>query len=560
MDYLQLSECVNLVESYLNISDVVARYANLKKVGEYYLCRCIFHDDDGESLIVNPEKGKFYCPVCHTGGNALKFLAMAEKIRLFDALESKAKEFRLELYPKKIGFEEARYEAKKRELAEIKEYASDFYHEILINTDKGAVCRKYLESRGISNFAIEKFNIGYASEDNKNLTRFLYEYNFNVGMILESGFIARKVNLFEDKFQKCVVFPFSDEVGKVTAIIGRVIDFEKQIFYESDGVNSKYIYPEETSSFNKRGLIFGLNIAYKSAKREGAVIIVEDCLDAVILSSTGFENVVAIPENNLTSEIAKLLTKYAKRIIFCLKYGDKLEIEDEILKSVANDEGTIFIAALPEKPIEYLSENGKDAFFKYIKNPVRFDKYKFFTRILSDNEPKEEIKIPIVHSSNFKHPVEIRRDKFRGVAFLKLLCLDMDFLDYVSQIIPPEIFDYEPHREIYRYLQICLDEDSPPDKEDAIEYFDKESYKEFLKIMADPEVVEEVQQTPTDAIIYLESDKKTIRKAAEDATQQLLNKMVHTDYSNLFGRNPSNYEDFKKMINNLNDIKQLEGR
>ena len=556
MDYLQFSECVNLVESYLKIDEVIARYANLKKIGEYYRCGCLFHDDNGESLIVNPETGTFYCPVCHAGGNALKFLAMAEKISLFDEIERQAKIFRLELYPKKVGFDEARREAKNREIAEIYEYAQDFYHEILTDSTEGAVCRKYLESRGISNSTIEKFNLGFVAKADKKLTRFLYEYNFNVGMILESGLVVRIEKLFDDKFQNCIVFPFSDPISDTTILIGRVFDFDKKVFYESEGDVSKYIYPDDNVIFNRQKLIFGLNAAKKSCEQKGAVILVEDCLDAVILSNAGIENVVAVPEINLDSEIARCLTTYAKRIIFCLKKGDKLRLDEEILKAVATGAGDIFVAALPENPAKYLEEHGKDAFIKCIEKPVHFDEYEFFKRILSPKTDHSEGKNLVIAATLKKLPVGSTRDKAIGVAFLKLACKDMFFLNYVAQIIPPEIFDYEPHQEIFRYLKICLDEDSMPDKEDAIEYFDNDSYKEFLKIMRYPEVIEELKQNEKDVSTYLETDDIKIRNAAEDATEQLLMKIFSTNYFNARDRDIGSYTDFKDVIGNLNNIKQ----
>lgn len=560
MDYLQFSERVNFVEKCLNIEEIVSRYVNLKKADKYYRCRCPFHDDNGESLIINPESKMFYCPVCHVGGNALKFLAMAEKTSLFDAIERQAKIFKLELYPKKVNLADARFEAKKRELEEIYEYSGNFYHEILTESSEGAVCRKYLESRGISNFAIENFNIGFVAKANKKLTRFLYDYNFNVGMILESGLVVHIENFFDDKFQNCIIFPFSDPISNTTTLVGRIFDFEKKIFYESEGVTSKYIYPDENSTFNRQRLIFGLNAAKKFSDRDGAVIIVEDCLDAVILSSAGIENVVAIAEKNLDSRISGYLTNYAKRIIFCLKDGDKLHLDEEILKAVATEKGTIFVAALPENPAQYLENHGKDAFIKYLENPLRFDEYKFFKRILSQNTDTKEIKTWVMPATYTKMPAEIRRDKFRGVAFLKLACMDLFYFDYVAQVIPPEIFDYEPHQEIFRYLKICIDEDAEPDKEDAIEYFDPDSYKEFLKIIRDPEVIEEIKQNEADKMTYLESDDARIRSAAEDATDQLLRKMIDTNYINTRNGDPGNYIDFIEKVGNLQYIKQLIGK
>ena len=151
----------------------------------------------------------------------------------------------------------------------------------------------------------------------------------------------------------------------------------------------------------------------------------------------------------------------------------------------------------------------------------------------------------------------MKREKAMGVSFLKVACRDMDLLNYVSHIVPPEVFDYEPHREIFRYLLICLDEDSPPDKEDAIEFFDPKSYKEFLKIMSDPEVVEEITQTDIDNAIYLEFDDYKVKKAADDALDQMLRKMYDKEYlSTRRNHDIVSYENAQEIFCDLNDIQQ----
>ena len=560
MDYLQFSECVTLVEKKLKIDEVVARYANLRKTGEYYRCRCPIHDDDGESLIVNPDTGIFYCSGCHAGGNVLKFLAMAEKISLFDVIEQQAKILNVDLYHRKADFDEVKFEAKKREVAEIYEYARDFYHEILTDSAEGAVCRKYLESRGISKLAVEKFNIGFVSKADKKLTRFLYEYNFNVRMILNSGLISHKEQFFDDKFQDCIVFPISDPANKLSTLIGRVFDFDKKSFYESEGLTSKYIYPDETAVFNREKLIFGLNAAKKSCQKEGTVIIVEDCLDAVILSNVGIENIVAIPQNNLDFGIAKSLTKYAKRIVFCLKNGDKLQIKEVILKIIANDAGNILVAALPKNPAEYLEEKGKEELLKHIEHPLKFEEYEFSKRILSQKAESTEVNTPMSLTPRHNLAAFIKRSKYMGVVLLKLAYRDADFLKYVSQIVFPEMFEYEPHQEIFRYLKICIDEDVLPNKEDARDYLEPESYKEFLKILEDPEVIDEIKETPQEAEIYLHFvDDNSMRKAAEDVLETLLDQRSRFEYGIVRDKDIKSYNEFYEKLNNLQVIKSEEG-
>ena len=89
------------VDEQSDILQTVLHYTTLKRGGKLYYGRCPFHDDKNQSLSVSPDKGLFYCFGCGAGGNAIKFISLAEGITYFDAIKLQAKRLGIPL-PKEI--------------------------------------------------------------------------------------------------------------------------------------------------------------------------------------------------------------------------------------------------------------------------------------------------------------------------------------------------------------------------------------------------------------------------------------------------------------------------
>ena len=502
MDYLKFSACVNLVKSKTNILEIFSKYAKLRENGKFYVGNCPFHEDKNESLTVNPIEGIYYCFGCHAGGDVFNFMARAENISLAEALELQAKNVGVDIYSTKFNLEDERVNNRLKALTEVNDYARDFYHELLTNGDEGDSCRKYLESRGISKREIEKFQLGFAPNVNGKLSAYLEDYGFKFELILQAGLVDATPDGFLDRLQDCITIPILNQFGQTTALIGQISDFEKKVFYETEGVTSQFIFPRETPIFNSNKLIFGLNAAKNAIVKSNSVIAVDNCLDAIGLIGAGVENVIATFDKTLTAGQAEILTRLAEKIIFCLKDGDALPIDEDALRIISSNDVKFFVAALPKNPSEYISENGKDIFLQKINDAVIFDNYKLHKRtylIEEKNSYPKLMKSPII--------------KKMGAAILKVACRDPSVLRYVIAILPQEVFD-ERHRQAIEYLKICLDENSPPDKEGAAIFFEGNVDEDFLNIIENNAPLTEIDKL-----------------AFEDAIDYLLNVVWEEDYS-----------------------------
>ena len=305
-------------------------------------------------------------------------------------------------------------------------------------------------------------------------------------------------NSIFDKFRERVIIPILNPSRHTTAIIGRAFNFEKKIFYESDEIPEKFVYPAENSLFNKSKVIFGFNEAQNSIVQSRRVIIVEDCLDAITLNCAGIENVVATFENFFTSDHAEFLTTYAEEIIFCVKNGENLKIDEETLRIMLLTGNKVSIFDLPKNPAEFVIENGKEIFLKRLENRIPFDKYEHSEKVTS--------KIVEVRENFLPKTNEIPKIREKGESILKNAWQEISFLNYVLKILPIEIFTLL-HQEIFEYLQICEEENKRPTKKSAKVYLGEDADEELLdRLSTAGELTEDDRMASEDAIDTLQRE------------------------------------------------------
>ena len=102
-----------------------------------------------------------------------------------------------------------------------------------------------------------------------------------------------------------MIFPVFNYRGKVIGFGGRVLDDSKP----------KYLNSPETLIFQKGTNLYGLNFALKGKMNERYFIIVEGYMDLISLHQQGITNVVASLGTALTPEQARLLKRYADKVI-----------------------------------------------------------------------------------------------------------------------------------------------------------------------------------------------------------------------------------------------------
>ena len=352
------------VRSTANIVEVISGYVPLKKRGQNFWGCCPFHGEKTPSFAVNPAKNMFYCFGCHEGGDIFKFIMKIENCDFIDALKLLAGRYGIAVPERHKTAVEIRREKQRERIYETNATATKFFQACLLKTDYGKAALAYLRNRGINDDIIASFSIGYALNSYTALLSNLGRRGFKGEELIAAGLVAegREKQLY-DKFRNRVMIPIKDPKGKIVGFGGRVLD----------NSTPKYLNTAETVWFNKRRLLFAMDVAYKAIRQSHQAIVVEGYMDAISLHAAGIMNVVASMGTAFATEQAKLLKRIADEVVFCYDSDSAGRRASVRAVSIARAEGLkVRIAGVPEgkDPDEYVRHYGKEAFEQVIQNAL----------------------------------------------------------------------------------------------------------------------------------------------------------------------------------------------
>jgi DNA primase len=129
--------------------------------------------------------------------------------------------------------------------------------------------------------------------------------------------------------------------------------------------SAKYINSPETPLFSKSSMLYGLDSARDAMAASGRAIVVEGYTDCLAARQAGIGDVVAVLGTALGERHAKLLRRYADRIVLVLDGDDAgRRRANEVLEVLLAEPIDVRIARLPSgvDPCELILEQGRDAF------------------------------------------------------------------------------------------------------------------------------------------------------------------------------------------------------
>jgi len=293
------------------IEEVVGQYVSLRRSGSNLFGLCPFHGEKTASFSVAPDKGIYYCFGCHKGGGAINFMMELEGLSYPDAVRALAKRAGMEV-PEDEQYQ-SRYRHQERLWALHKEAARFFHSQLYAPVGKAAL--QYAMGRGMPKGTLTTFGIGYAPEGWDNLVKAMRAKGYTDQELKDSGLVteSKKNGNIYDRFRDRLMFPIID-------VRGNVIGFGGRIMNNNDPNAAKYLNSPETTIFNKRKNLFGLNLAKKS--KLGYLILVEGYMDAIALHQYGFDCAVASLGTSLTEEHATLLSRYTEHV-YLIYDGDE---------------------------------------------------------------------------------------------------------------------------------------------------------------------------------------------------------------------------------------------
>jgi DNA primase len=340
-----------------DIVRVVQDYVSLKKKGANWMACCPFHQEKTPSFSVNPSKGIFYCFGCGVGGNAFKFVMEMEHVSFPEAVKIVAEKTGT---PLPALVDDEKFEARRRdadEIVQLNSWAMEWWEQQLEHDTEARGAREYVESRGISEETRKTFRLGFAPDSWDALSSHLKRKGATSAQIERSGLVVKKdAGGFYDRFRGRVIFPVLDAQGRAVAFGARVLP---------GGGEPKYLNSPETAAYTKGRHLYGLHQNREEIRRKKFVILVEGYLDLIVPYQFGVRNCVASLGTALTSEQARLLGRFARRVV--VNYdGDRAGVAaaKRAVEVLLPEDFEVKVLVLPDgaDPDEFLRARGLEEY------------------------------------------------------------------------------------------------------------------------------------------------------------------------------------------------------
>ena len=362
-----------------DIEEVIGSYVSLKRAGSRKSGLCPFHSEKTPSFTVFPDTRSFYCFGCGAGGDVVSFIRKIENLDYVDALEFLARRAGVTI-PKDDGGVRAKKSVSRNRVYEMNLEAARFFRNCLFDPQIGREGMRYLaEVRKLSSAVIRRFGLGFAPNTFNMLTDYMRSKGFSEEELIAAFLCGRspKTGRLFDLFRNRVIFPVIDTTGRVVAFGGRVMD---------DG-KPKYLNSSDTPVFKKSQVLFGLNYAKDHCAEQ--IILCEGYMDAIAMHAAGFENAVATLGTAITSDHARLLTRYKTgRVIInydsdeagqkaadkAMRLLDEVGLDVKVLKLEGAKDADEYIRTCGADAFRQLLEGSRTAFdFKMSNILSRYD-------------------------------------------------------------------------------------------------------------------------------------------------------------------------------------------
>jgi DNA primase len=336
-----------------DIVRVIQDYVQLKKKGANWMACCPFHKEKTPSFSVSSAKEIFYCFGCHKGGSVFNFVMEIERVAFPEAIRIVADKIGM---PLPVMVDDSRFQARRQEaddVIELNSWAMEWWQQQLESSKEARIAREYLVQRELNEETQKSFRLGYAPDSWEALSSYLRQKGATQQQIDRSGLVVKKEegSGSYDRFRGRLMFPVLDVQGRPIAFGGRTLK----------GEDAKYVNSPETAAYVKGRNLFGLNVTRDEIRRQGFAILVEGFLDLIVPHQFGVRNVVASLGTALTAEQAKLLSRFARKVV--VNYdGDRAGVQaaKKAIEILLAEDLEVKVLVLPDNadPDEFIRKFG----------------------------------------------------------------------------------------------------------------------------------------------------------------------------------------------------------
>lgn len=351
-------QLISEIKNSVNIVDVIGEVVQLTKAGRNFLGLCPFHGEKTPSFNVVEDKQFYHCFGCGRSGDVFKFIEDYRGVSFMEAVQIVGDQVGIRVQSLPPSQSRPQQADGKQPFYEIHQEATKFYHAILMTTKMGEEARQYLYDRGLDDEVLRHFQIGLAPAEGN----YLYQSvsgKFSENILADSGlFHISDMGTMYDAFQDRIMFPLSDDTGRVIAFSGRLWREPA----EGAKPQGKYKNSRSTLLFNKSYELYHLDKAKQVAKKKHELYLMEGFMDVIAAYRAGIENAVASMGTALTQEHVAHLSKFTKKVILAYD-GDKSGRLATAKALEVLEKQEVEVVQIPDQmdPDEYLNKNSPQA-------------------------------------------------------------------------------------------------------------------------------------------------------------------------------------------------------
>ena len=362
-------EDIQRVRDATDLVSLVAERVVLKQKGRLFWGNCPFHGEKTPSFKIDPATQLWHCFGCGKGGDAYKYVMLAENVDFVESVRGLADRAHIEIVAEAGGVPRGR----KERLTAASEAAAAFYHDTLTKSPMPAAkkAREYLGGRGFGSDVSRTWTLGFAAGGTV-LVKHLASAGFSADEMVDANLALKSDRgQLKDRFYERIMFPIRDLQGRTIAFGGRVIEHKEP----------KYLNTTDTPIFHKSANMYGIERAKATITSSGTAIVVEGYTDVIALHEAGITNVVATLGTALTKEHVRLLSRFAKRVVFLfdgdaagMRAADRASgfADRTITPEAGSDRISLEVTVLPggDDPADYVAANGAEALNAAVANAV----------------------------------------------------------------------------------------------------------------------------------------------------------------------------------------------
>ncbi len=351
---------LELIKSKIILSQEIEKKTKVIRKGKDSWCCCPFHDEKTPSCKINDDLGSYYCFGCGAKGDIFTIYTELYNFSFPEAVKELAQRVGIRI----VDNFDANKNKKNDKIYKILEISTKWFQD---NLYKNNLCKEYLNKRNLSDETIKYFKLGFSSNSNQTLYEFLKEQNFNDKEILESNVVKYdKNNKIRDFFYNRLMFPITNEYGKIVGFGGRVLD----------NSNPKYINSPESEFFKKRNILYNLYNAKQIIRLKKNMLICEGYMDVISLYDKNIKTAVAPLGTSLTDNHLLLSWKYVNKPTLMFD-GDASGLKASFKSAIMSlpyltPSKLLQFIVLPNEydPDTYINEFSLNKFAIYLKNPL----------------------------------------------------------------------------------------------------------------------------------------------------------------------------------------------